>query len=411
MKYILIIGDGMADDPLETLGGKTPLEAAQKPFMDELAKQGTVGLVQTIPDGFAPGSDTAIMPIFGCDPRKYYSGRAPLELAAAGRVLPEGAAAYRCNMVTLEEEGGKPMGERRIISHSAGSIEGAESDELIEWLFSHPDFAPLAEAAGMSVVPGSSFRHLAIQQGGDVEGICLAPPHDHLDEVCGPLLPHGNANAAVLLALMEKAMELLPEHPVNVKRRAEGRLPANCVWFWAEGKGAVLPNFPARYGAAGGVISAVPLCHGIARLVGLEPISVEGATGEWDTNYAGKAEAAARCLEKNDFVAIHVEAPDEATHNHDLEHKISSIGNISEDVLRSLCGALRARNEAFRVLVLSDHRTYMKNGAHGGAPVPYLLFDSRDTEHGCGLPYSEASGEKGPFLADGTQLMPALFQL
>ena len=205
MKYVLIIGDGMADDPLEQLGGKTPLEVCRKPFFDSLCEKAELGLVQTIPEGFPPGSDTAIMGIFGCDPRKYFSGRAPLELAASGGVMPAGGAAYRCNMVNLGGDEHGPFAERVMISHSAGSIEGEESDELIKWLFAEPEFAALAEKAKITVHPGSSFRHLAVQSDADIDGIVLAPPHDHLNEKIGPILPRGCANAAVLLELMEKA--------------------------------------------------------------------------------------------------------------------------------------------------------------------------------------------------------------
>lgn len=409
MKYILIIGDGMADNPIPELAGKTPLEAASKPFLDSLARRGTVGSVQTIPAGFAPGSDTAIMPIFGCDPHICYSGRAPLELAASGFVLPEGCAAYRCNMATLED-GDMPFEKKRILSHSAGSIEGGESDALVKSLFSHPDFAPLASAAGMTVRPGSSFRHLAIQTNADIAGIVLTPPHDHLGEACGPLLPAGCPNAAVLRGLMERAFEILDRHPINEKRRAEGKLPANCIWFWAEGKGAKLPDFTRAYGADGGVVSAVPLCHGIARLVGLTPISVPTATGEWDTDYEAKTAAALEVLRAHDFAAVHLEGPDEATHNHDLPHKIYSIECLSQRVAKPLTEALTARGEDFRMLVLSDHKTLMSNGAHWGDPVPYLIYDSR-AETGCGLAYTEKNGEAGPFLDEGIKLMPALFAL
>lgn len=407
MKFILVIGDGMADNPIPALGGKTPLEAAAKPFLDFLAERGTVGSVQTIPEGFPPGSDTAIMSIFGCDPRKCYSGRAPLELAAAGIVMPEGGAAYRCNMVSFED-GDMPLEARRILSHSAGSIEGEESDALIGALFAHPDFAPAARAAGLTVYPGSSFRHLFVQENADITGIFLAPPHDHLNQVCGPLLPSGCPNAAVLRALMEKAFAILDHHPTNEKRRGEGRLPANGIWFWAEGRGAKLPDFTRAYGASGGVVSAVPLCHGIARLAGLTPVSVPTATGEWDTDYEAKTKAALDILLAHDFAAVHLEGPDEATHNHDLPHKISSIECLSERVLRPLAGELGLRGEDFRLLVLSDHKTYMENGAHGGDPVPYLLYDSR-VQKGSGCAYTEKNGGKGPFLDEGIKLMPALF--
>lgn len=410
MKYILIIGDGMADDPLEELGGRTPLEVCSKPYFDSLSERGTLGLVQTIPEGFPPGSDTAIMSIFGCDPAKYFSGRAPLELAASGGVMPEGGACYRCNMVTLGGDESLPFAEKTMVSHSAGSIEGDESDELIEWLFGHEEFKPMAEAAGMSVRPGSSFRHLAVQENGDIAGIVLAPPHDHLGEQIGGILPAGNANAKTLLALMEKANALLEHHPINEKRRAEGRLPANGIWFWAEGKGARLPNFTEHYGATGGVVSAVPLCHGIAVLVGLEPISVPTATGEWDTDYEAKTQAALDQLRTHDFAAVHLEGPDEATHNHDLEHKIYSVECLSERVAKPLCEALRARGEDFRMLILSDHRTFMRNGAHGATPVPFMIYDSRELTPGSGLGYSEANGGHGPFLGSGVELMPLLFE-
>lgn len=407
MKYILIIGDGMADDPLPELGGKTPLDAAIKPFLDSMSAAGTLGFAQTIPEGFPPGSDTAIMSIFGCDPRKYFSGRAPLELAASGGVMPVGGAAYRCNMVTLGGDD-KPFEEKIMVSHSAGSIEGAQSDELVTWLFNEPEFRAMAEAAGLTVRPGSSFRHLAVQKSADIDGIRLAPPHDHLNEKIGPLLPTGCENAKTLLALMKKAYELLQHHPINERRRAEGRLPANCVWFWAEGKGAALPNFTEAYGADGGVISAVPLCHGIARLVGLEPVSVATATGEWDTDYSAKARAALGVLKTHDFVAIHLEGPDEATHNHDLPHKIFAVECLSELVARAVVLGLAERNEDCRVLVLSDHRTFMSNGAHGSTPVPFVVYDSRVSD-GSGLAYCEKNAASGPFLDAGVKLMPLLF--
>lgn len=410
MKYVLIIGDGMADDPLPELGGKTPLEVCAKPFFDSLCERGELGMVQTIPEGFPPGSDTAIMSIFGCDPAKYFSGRAPLELAASGGVMPEGGACYRCNMVTLGGDERLPFAEKTMVSHSAGSIEGEESDGLIEWLFGEPEFSALAAAAGMSVRPGSSFRHLAVQENADLTGIVLAPPHDHLNEKLEGILPRGNENAGTLLALMEKANELLEHHPINEKRRAAGQLPANGIWFWAEGKGAKLPDFTEHYGAAGGVVSAVPLCHGIAVLVGLEPVSVPTATGEWDTDYEAKTAAALDILARHDFAAIHLEGPDEATHNHDLEHKIYSVECLSERVAKPLCETLRARGEDFRLLILSDHRTLMSSGAHGAAPVPFMLYDSRERAPGSGLGYSEANGEKGVLLDSGTRLMPRLFE-
>ena len=409
MKYILVIGDGMADDPVEELGGKTPLETADKPFIDELARKGVLGAAKNCPAGFPVGSETAIMSLFGCSPKLYYTGRAPIEAAAQGIALVPGDAAYRCNMVCYEDAA-VPMMEKRILSHSAGSIEAEDSNALVTDLFAHPDFAPLAEKAGMSVTPGSSFRHIAVQHNADIQGLKMIPPHDHLKEVIGPLMPSGCENAKVLTELMVKAHEILNHHPINERRRAEGKMPANGIWFWAEGTAAQLPSFPEKYGHGGGVVSAVPLCHGIAQLVGLQPVHVAGATGEWDTNYENKVAAGLKLLEKDDFLAIHLEGPDEATHNHDLPHKLDCIRDLSARVVRPIHDALRERGEDFRMLIVSDHRTIMKTGAHGAAPVPFILYDSR-VEEGSGLSYTEENGLKGPFVEDGVNLMSMLFDI
>ena len=262
MKYVLIIGDGMADNPVPELNGKTPLEAAEKPFIDALAAKGEVGSVRNVPEGLPPGSDTAILSIFGCDPTLYFKGRAPLEAAASGIELSDGDIAYRCNMVTLSD-GDMPFEEKRILSHSAGSIDGDVSDAIITALFEHPDFAPLAEKAGMKINLGHSFRHIAQQSGASIEGIKLIPPHDHLGEKIGPILPSGCKNAETLLELMRRANEILDRHPLCEELRREGKMPANGIWFWAEGTAVALPDFKERYGFDGAVISAVPLCHGI----------------------------------------------------------------------------------------------------------------------------------------------------
>ena len=409
MKYLLVIGDGMADNPVPQLGGKTPLQAASIPTIDRMAARGLTGRVVNCPAPLPAGSETAILSIFGCDPRTYFTGRSPMEAAAAGIPLLPGDAAFRCNLVTLED-GDMPLEKKRILSHSAGSIEGEESNALVEALFSHPDFAPLAKKAGMTVTPGSSFRHIAVQHGADIKGIKLIPPHDHLNEQLGQYLPSGCENAKVLTELMVKAHEILNHHPMNEQRRKEGKLPANGIWFWAEGTAASMPNFPAKYGADGGVVSAVPLCHGIAQLVGLEPIHVAGATGEWDTNYENKVAAGLKVLEGHDFLAMHLEGPDEATHNHDLPHKLDCIEALSSRVVEPICKALEAKGEDFRMLIISDHRTIMKTGAHGAAPVPFILYDSRKQE-GSGLTYTEENGLKGPFVEEGVNLMSMLFEL
>jgi len=412
MKYILIIGDGMADNPVERIGGKTPLQVAQTPFLDGIARKSYVNCVLTVPEGLPPGSDTAILSIFGNDPRVCYTGRSPLEAAGCGVSLLDGDVSYRCNMVALSDEA-VPLAERTILSHSAGSIEGEESIEIIKALFAHPDFAPHAEKAGMMVHPAASFRHVAVQKGATTTGMILTPPHDHLGEPAGGYLPRASvaaspkasADAAVLLDLMERAHAILDKHPLNEKRRAEGKLPANGIWFWAEGTAVGLESFSDKYGKTGAVISAVPLCHGIARLSGLDVVFVEGATGELDTNYAGKVAAALAVLNTHDFVAIHIEAPDECTHNGDLPGKLQAIEWLDEKVIRPM---VEGMTEDFRLLILSDHKTLTSTRGHDGDPVPYLIYDSRK-DSGRGLPYDEPSGEQGEYLAEGTQLMPLLF--
>ena len=264
MKYILIIGDGMADNPVPTLDNKTPLQHANIPVMDALAAKGEVGNVINCPDGLPAGSDTAILSIFGADPNVCYTGRSPLEAAATGIQLQPGDVSYRCNMIALEDSD-LPFEEKKILSHSGGSIEGDQSIQLVTDLFNDPEFQAAAQKAGMVVHPAASFRHIAVQSGANIVGIKLIPPHDHLGEVIGPLLPSGNDNAEVLKDLMKLAHKVLDHHPINEKRRAEGKLPANGVWFWAEGSAVALDSFWDKYHKTGTVISAVPLCFGIAR--------------------------------------------------------------------------------------------------------------------------------------------------
>ena len=409
MKYILVIGDGMADNPVEELGGKTPLEAAEIPTIDRLAAGGLLGSTINCPKGLPPGSDTAILSIFGQDPRVCYTGRSPLEAAATGIALNPGDVSYRCNMIALED-GDKPFEEKKILSHSGGSIDGEESMTLVRDLFSNPAFAALAEEARMRVYPAPSFRHIAVQSGADITGISLIPPHDHLGEVIGPLLPSGCENARKLLALMELAHQVLDHHPINEKRRAAGLLPANGVWFWAEGSAVALQNFKERYGHFGSVISAVPLCQGIARLSGLEFTQVPGATGELETNYEGKVQAALEVLRQpeNDFAAIHVEAPDECTHNGDLPGKLQAIRWLDSRVVEPLTAALERDGVDFRILILSDHKTLTATRGHDGDPVPFLIYDSTK-KNGSGLSYTEKNGLKGPLVEAGTALMGMLF--
>lgn len=411
MKYLLFIGDGMADVPLSELGDKTPIEYANIPTIDTLAARGTLGTVSNCPAGLPAGSDTAITSIFGCDPRKYYTGRAPLEAAASGIKLQPGSIAYRCNMVTYED-GDIPFEQRHILSHCAGSIEGDESDNIITTLFSDPEFKAAADKAGMLVHPASSFRHMAVQTGAVVDGMKLIPPHDHLGEVIGPLLPSGSENAEVLLDLMKLAFEKLNEHPLNMARRAKGKMPANGIWFWAEGTAVELPNFVDRFGKMGGVVSAVPLCHGIAALTGLEPVFVEGATGELTTNFENKVEAVIKTLEKYDFCALHVEAPDECTHAGDLKGKLQSIEWLDSRAMKPLTERFAEKGWDYRILFLSDHPTLSTTRGHSPDPVPFLLYDST-VDTGLGLSFCEKNAAKcDNYYPDGANTcMKLLFDL
>lgn len=409
MKYLLIIGDGMADNPVPELGNKTPLEYASIPTIHELSRKGLLGSVVNCPKEFEPGSATAIMSIFGASPLEYYHGRGPLEAAAQGVKLKDGDMACRCNMVSLED-GHKPYQDRRILSHNGGSIEGDISDRLITELWASPEFSALAKKYRLSVTPGSSFRHFVVKEKADIEGISLIPPHDHLGEVIGPLAPSGCAVAAELGELQEAAFRFLNHHPLNEARRAGGKLPANSIWFWAEGTAAVLPDFSKKYGIRGEVVSAVPLVRGLARLSGLEAPIIPGATGENDTNWEGKCEKVKDILSRHDFALLHVEAPDEATHNGSTPAKLEAIEWLDSRETAPLVQWLRDRGEDFRILLLSDHKTLTSTRGHDGDPVPFLLYDSREREQS-GLDYTEKNGlATGLFLPEGTALLDMLFE-
>jgi len=451
MKYILIIGDGMADVPVPELDGKTPLQYARTPTMDRLASAGVVGNAITVPQGMPAGSDTAILSIFGCDPKVHYGGRAPLEAAAVGISLSPGEVAYRCNMVTIESalavdstakrscgsdkltaDNAVPPADRmmsyekkKLLSHSAGAIEGHVSDALIRELFENPGVKDITEKAGIRIFPGSSFRHIAVQSakgskdysGGKHTGegkagnhyIVLTPPHDHLGETIGQHLPRGGDNAETLTNLMCIAHEVLDKHPINIERCSKGLLPANGIWFWANGTAIALPGFTERYGKTGSVISAVPLCQGIGVLMGLEKISVDGATGELNTNYEGKADAAFESLKRHDFTTVHIEAPDECTHNGDTKGKVQAIEWIDLRVLKRLTKRLAESAIDYKMLVMADHRTLSTTRGHDGGPVPFILYDSR-YDRKTGLRFCEDEAKKGEFITDGTRLMELLFK-
>ncbi len=408
MKYLLVIGDGMADDPVPQLGNRTPLQAASIPAIDRMAARGLVGSVVNCLPPLPAGSETAILSIFGCDPRRYFTGRSPMEAAAAGIPMAPGDAAFRCNLVTLED-GDMPLEEKRLLSHSAGSIDGDSALAAVAALLADPRFARALEEARMELHTFPAFRQLAIQHQSDLSGVRFTPPHDHLGERAGPLLPSGNSRAEVFARLMTLAHRILDRHPVTDKRRAAGRLPANGVWFWAEGTAVELPSFRGQYGMDGAVISAVPLCHGIGVLRGLEMVEVEGATGELDTNFSGKLEAAWAKLNQYDFVCLHLEAPDECTHNGDLPGKVQAIEWLDSRLTAPLLERLESAGLDHRVLLLSDHKTLTATRGHGGGPVPFLLYDSR-RDSGGGRPYDEEAGEAGPFVENGSALLDMLFE-
>lgn len=406
MKYLLVIGDGMAENPLVELGGKTPLEVARTPCMDGLCAKGEQGTVHTIPEGVAPGSDPGILSIFSYDPRTYFHGRSPLEAAGCGIFLKEGEVSFRCNMIALSEEEAD-FGRRCILSHSAGSIDGETSMALLRYLLADPVFSQAAARHGFTFHPTPSFRHILTRVGGGIEGFCATPPHDILNRPIAAYLPAGPGSEA-LLEVMKLSADILAHAPQNAARKAKGLLPGNCLWPWAEGTATLLPSFINKFGKSGLVVSAVPLVQGIARLAGLIAPDIPGATGELDTNYAGKADAAKAALSSYDFVCVHIEAPDECTHCGDLEGKIQAIENVDGLILKPLSDYLAQSGEDYRILVMPDHQTLMGTRTHGAQPIPYFIFDSRQNA-GCGRPYGESFAAGGPLIDPGSALMGRFF--
>lgn len=355
MKYAILVGDGMSDYPLKELGGRTPLEVANTPNMDEITSQGQLGLTKMIPPGFAPSSDVAILSILGYNPKQYYTGRAPLEAASLGIELAQWEVAFRCNLITVDKG--------RLVDYSGGHISTGEAAELIRFL---------EQRLGTESVkfhPGVSYRHICVIRNGDLVQLRCTPPHDVSGEPIKKHLPRGES-ALQLIDLMERSYELLSSHEINQARIARGQKPANMIWLWGQGTAPRMPLFRDRFGIGGGVISAVDLVKGMAKLIGLKPIEVPGATGYYDTDYKAKADYALRCLEEADFVFVHVEAPDEASHNADLPQKIKAIENFDHlvvgPVMRSLC-----QQSAFRILVLPDHSTPINLRTHTADWVPF----------------------------------------
>lgn len=399
MKYIVILCDGMADEPLEELGGKTPLEAARTANMDRLAKKAEIGMVRTVPDGMAPGSDTANLSVIGYDPKKYYSGRSPLEALSIGAEMGDKDVSFRCNLVTLSEEE-ESYEDRVILDHSSGEIPTEEAAVLLDALKKG------LEREGYAFYTGTSYRHLLIQKDGKV--VELTAPHDILTRRIGEYLPEDR----VLRDMMVRSYDILKDHPINVQRRKEGKNPANSAWFWGAGTRPALTSFEEKNGVKGAMISAVDLLKGIAVGAGMHNIIVEGANGGLHTNYAGKAQAAVKALTEDgfDFVYVHIEAPDEMGHQGSAENKIKAIEFIDDQVIGPVTEALRAAGTDFRMLILPDHPTPVRVRTHTSDPVPYLLYDSTKTVEGSGT-YSEKTGQKsGKVLEKGYRLIDHLLE-
>ena len=406
MKYVLVIGDGMADEPIAVLDNKTPLGFLDLGGFDRLAST-EIGLCQTVPEGVPPGSDTAILNIFGCDPRKYYTGRSVLEAAGVGVVLNEGEVSFRVNLCAVHDENGGLI----IDSHNGGGIEGDEAETLMNDLVKDERFKKIADELGLQIHISRTFRHIGVLKGpiAPDENFDIMEPHNILEKDIAPYYPNG-AYADKLTALMQTSYTVLKGHPVNKARIAQGKLPANMIWPWGAGRAAILPNFKKKYGHAGDVISAVPLVWGIANLCGLPAPHVKGANGELDTNYEGKVAAALMSLESgDDFAAIHVEAPDEMSHAGDMEKKLEALRRLNERVIKPLLEKLPAFGD-FRLLFLSDHPTLLSTRTHDGKAVPYAIFDSRK-DTGAKIKFDEAHAAKGSFIAEGDTLMGRLFEI
>ena len=396
-KFVVLCGDGMADYPVAELGGKTPLQAASTPHLDRMARQGTLGLVQTVPAGMPPGSDVANLSIFGYDPELHFTGRAPLEAAAMGVRLNPQDVAFRCNLVTLGARNGRAF----MDDFSAGHITTEEAREVIK---------KIGETLGsdeFQFYPGVGYRHLLVwRQGERGLKVKTTPPHDISGKEIADFLPRG-AGQEEVLGLMEKAKGFLSDFPVNRRRRREGKKPANAIWLWGQGKAPALLPMTERFGLQGSVISAVDLMKGIGFYAGLEIIPVPGATGYLDTNYAGKAESALREASRKDFVYVHLEAPDEASHNGNLRDKVRAIEDFDQKIVGPILRGLEPFRD-FRILVLPDHPTPIVLKTHSAEPVPFVIFSSEDREKPPqeGSFFDETSAQNtGCFLDRGHELM------
>ena len=400
MKYIVILGDGMADRPIEALGNETPLAYAKTPMMDELAAKGEIGMVHTVPDGMSPGSDTANLSVLGYNPRKYYSGRSPLEALSIGVPMKDTDIALRCNLVTLSEEE-DCYEDRTMIDHSSSEISTEDAAVLLEAVRKE------LETDEFKFYVGTSYRHLLIWDKGEV--VSLAQPHDILEQKITDKLPENKA----LYEMMKKSYDILVNHPINIERKKQGLHPANSCWFWGAGTKPSLSSFEEKTGKKGAMISAVDLLKGIAVGSSMKVITVDGANGGLHTNYEGKAQAAVDVLTDKgyDFVYVHLEAPDEMGHQGSVERKVQAIENLDARIIRPIVEGLRARGEDFRMVILPDHPTPICIRTHSSDSVPYLLYDSTK-EQANTWKYNEAEAEKTDnFVAEGYTLIDHLFEV
>jgi len=394
-KYIVLVGDGMADYPIEELGMRTPLEAARTPNMDFIAKSGLLGQAKTIPEKMTPASDVANLSILGYDPKKYYSGRGPLEAANLGVELEEDDIAFRCNLITA--------GGDTLLDYSAGHIKTKEAEKLVKFIDQK------LGTNKMRFFPGVSYRHLLLVKRGaelKLENLKCRAPHDITGQEINRNLPKGE-NADVIIKLMRDSREILAGHEINHVRLDLKENPANMIWLWGQGKKPNIPKFVDKYGLSGSVISAVDLIKGLGRILGLDVINVPGATGYYDTNYEGKARAGIKSLDKNDFVFVHVEAPDEAGHNGDLREKLTAIERFDQLIVGPFLKYCEKR-EDFRILVLPDHATPISLKTHVSDSIPFAIY-GKNIQKGDFSAYNEKEAQKSElYFENGYQLMEYL---
>ena len=397
MKYIVVLGDGMADRAIPEFNGKTVLDVANKPNIDYMSENGELGMVKTVPDGLKPGSDVANLSVLGYDVKNCYTGRSPLEAASIGVDLKDNDVTFRANLVTLSDD--EPFENKVMLDYSAGEISSKEAAELISAVEKelHTDI--------IHFYSGVSYRHLLVWTGGSTN-VNLTPPHDISDKKIGEYLPKGD-NADKLLELLKRSNEILKNHPVNQMRVKEGKRPATSLWFWGEGTKPKIEIFSEKFGLKGSMISAVDLLKGIAICAKMKSIDVEGATGNWDTNFDGKAQAAFDTLTKDgaDFVYIHMEAPDECGHQGNAEKKKLSVELIDEKVVGFLRTTLENHNIDYKMMILPDHPTPISIKTHAADPVPYVIYSSAKNTPS-GLSYNEDNGKKtGVYYGSGVELM------